>query len=101
MKIGEHLAVFWIEDGNSFVWYLCVVDDIKNDSSCSVSNLTRNNKSGTSWLFPDELKSNEILSDQMNINVTYHQTERIRCAIDNTLVSKISKDLEFTKDNYF
>ena len=22
MKIGEHLAVFWIEDGNSFVWYL-------------------------------------------------------------------------------
>ena len=86
MKIREHLVAFWIEKGNSFIWYLCVIDNIENDGLYTVSHLTRNDKCGSNWLFPEELNSYKILNDQIlckNISVTYHHSTRMRCTIDN------------------
>ena len=34
IHVGEHLAVFWIEESNNYVWYSAVVDSVVSDGIC-------------------------------------------------------------------
>ena len=70
----EHVAIFWIESGDTVVWCLGVVESVKNSEKIQVSHLQRIDKLGRHWVYP-ETAVWPVEIDQIivrNINVIYH-----------------------------
>ena len=59
IRVGEHIAVFWVQDVNKYVWYLGVVDQIEKEEYL-VSHLVRTDKEGCNWAFPEEADLHKI-----------------------------------------
>ena len=80
-QIGEAVACIWQEDvGYNITWYLGIVDQIVGDK-VYVSRMSKSDKQGLSWLFPDEAEIHDTSRDQIiarNIEIRYSMTAMFR-----------------------
>ena len=56
VKPGEHIAVFWIEKANNILWYLGIIDDVKEET-VMLMHLKRTDKMAITGLFLSTQKS--------------------------------------------
>ena len=95
LDVGEHVAVFWVE-GDQCVWYLSIVDRVKNND-IYVAHFSPTRKGKCNWTFPDETDIQQVDEEQIlkrKIPVTYMQTSRIRCSIEQHIVEEIEGELK-------
>ena len=96
IDVGEHLAVFWIEESNNYVWYLAVVDSVVLDGIC-VSHLVSTDRKKQNWVFPEEADVHKVEHAQIlsrNLRVAYHHHSiRIRCSLCHETIEEIEKQL--------
>ena len=74
VKPGEHIAVFWIEKANNIVWYLGIVDDVKEET-VMLMHLKHTDKNGYNWVILVNPEVLEIEEEQIllrNISVMYY-----------------------------
>lgn len=90
---GEHVIVAWLNQ--TYAWELGVVE--RNTSSAIlVSHLVPTNRAKNSWVFPEDSRLLPVESDQIllrNVQVSYHQSLRIRLTIDQDTVEKANEEL--------
>ena len=91
-QIGEAVACIWQEDvGYNITWYLGIVDQIVDDK-VDVLYMTKSDKRGLSWLFPDELDIHDTSRDQIiarNIEIRYSRAAMIRGNISRQTLTQI------------
>ena len=63
-KPGEHIAVYWVEEANTFVWYLGIVQEV-NRNIAKVIHLKRSDKFGVNWIIPDEPEKLNVDNEQV------------------------------------
>ncbi len=81
--VGEHVAVFWIEQ-NIYTWYLGCIDHV-TDEGIFVSHFVPSRKGKREWTFPDEMDIQLVEVEQIlqrSIPISYLQSARIRCCIE-------------------
>ena len=101
-QTGKAVACIWQEDvGYNITWYLGIVDQIVGDK-VYVSRMSKSDKQGLSWLFPDEAEIHDTSRDQIiarNIEIRYSMTAMIRGNISrhwhrlNSVLRKFQHDL--------
>ena len=91
-QIGEAVACIWQEDVRyNITWYLGIVDQIVDDK-VDVLYMTKSDKRGLSWLFPDELDIHDTSRDQIiarNIEIRYSRAAMIRGNISRQTLTQI------------
>ena len=96
LKPGEHVAVYWVEEANSVVWYLGIVEEVGKDNSAKILHLKRSDKKGLNWIIPDEPEKLNVDNDQIvarDICVIYHGVS-CRIEISKAAAKDISDSLE-------
>ena len=91
LKPGEHVAVYWVEEANTVVWYLGIVEEVGKDNRAKILLLKRSDKKGLNWIIPDEPEKLNVDNDQFvacDICVIYHG---VSCHIElSKAVAKVS-----------
>ena len=91
-QIGEAVACIWQKDvGYNITWYLGIVDQIVDDK-VDVLQMTKSDKRGLSWLFPDEPDIHDTSRDQIiarNIEIRYSRAAMIRGNISRQTLTQI------------
>ena len=89
-KPGEHVAVYWVEEKNTIVWYLGIVQQTKGNIA-TILHLKRSDKIGVNWIIPDDPEKLDVDNEQVlasDLPVIYHG---VSCRIE---ISKaVAKDI--------
>jgi len=91
--IGEHVIVAWLDQ--CYDWELGVIEK-HTPAITLVSHLVSTNKSKNCWVFPEEARVLAVASDQIllkNVQVSYHQSIRIKLTINEDTVLKANEEL--------
>ena len=94
-QVGQHVIVFWVEQMEK-VWYLGIIDKITDDG-IFVSHFapTRNR---TEWTFQEDSDVQLVEEDQIikhGFTVCYLQSTRIRCRLEQSLVTEVERELTY------
>ena len=95
LKPGEHIAVYWVQETNTFVWYLGIVEQVKRDIA-RIIHLKRSDKLGVNWIIPDDPEKLDIEHDQVlarDLPVIYHGVS-CRIEISKALAKEITDTME-------
>ena len=99
-EVGEHVASFWLDDDNTYKWYLGVITELcvdKSPNDLYVSYFIRASKSGTNWTYPEEAEIIKTNNEQIigrRLTVSYHCYAMIRCSITQKLAKEIDINFE-------
>ena len=65
LKPGEHVAVYWVEENNTVVWYLGIVEEVSSENIAKIIHLKRSDKKEHNWIIPDEPEKLNVMDDQI------------------------------------
>lgn len=93
--------MYWVEEANSVVWYLGIIEEVSEDNIAKILHLKRSDKKGPNWIIPEEPEKLNVDSDQIvarSISVIYHGVS-CRIELSKAKAKEISDSVEDIKKN--
>ena len=69
-----NMSLVWVEEANTVVWYLSIVEKVSRDNIAKILHLKRSDKKGLNWIILDESEKLDVDNDQIvarDISVIY------------------------------